>query len=150
MPGIRQLVDEFKAFALRGNVLDLAVAVIIGVAFGAVVNAFTDGILMAFVAAVFGEPNFDSITIHLGDGRILIGAFLTAVVNFVLVALALFAVIKVAARLMPTKPEPAHEAPVPSDEALLLTEIRDLLRVATAGSGGGGDPPPPPPTTHGP
>jgi large conductance mechanosensitive channel len=132
---IKGLVDEFKAFILRGNVLDLAVAVIIGVAFGAVVDAFTDGILMAFVAAIFGEPNFDNITIHMGDGRILIGAFLTALVNFLLIALALFLVIKAAARLIPRKPEPAEDAPVPSDEALLLTEIRDLLRVATSGTG---------------
>ncbi|HEX2041116.1 MAG TPA: large conductance mechanosensitive channel protein MscL [Acidimicrobiales bacterium] len=128
MAGVKGVVDEFKAFILRGNVLDLAVAVIIGVAFSAVVEAFTDGILMALIAAIFGEPNFDDITVHLGDGRILIGAFLTAVVNFVLIALALFLVIKAAARLMPRKPEPAEEAPVPSDEALLLTEIRDLLR----------------------
>ncbi|MDQ4096868.1 MAG: large conductance mechanosensitive channel protein MscL [Actinomycetota bacterium] len=138
---MKRLVDEFKAFILRGNVLDLAVAVIIGIAFGAVVDAFTDGILMAFVAAIFGEPNFDNITIHLGDGRILIGAFLTAVVNFLIIALALFLVIKAAARLMPRKPEPAEEAPVPSDEALLLTEIRDLLRVATTtGTGRRGSP----------
>ncbi len=134
MAGVKGVVDEFKAFILRGNVLDLAVAVIIGVAFGAVVEAFTDGILMALIAAIFGEPNFDDITVHLGDGRILIGAFLTALVNFVLIALALFLVIKAAARLMPRKPEPTEETPVPSDEALLLTEIRDLLRAGPGAS----------------
>ncbi len=134
---MKGLVAEFKAFILRGNVLDLAVAVIIGVAFGAVVDAFADGILMAFIAAVFGEPDFDRVTVHLGDGRIQIGTFLTALVNFLLIALGLFLVIKAAARLMPKKPEPAEEAPVPSDEALLLTEIRDLLRVATSGGTGG-------------
>jgi large conductance mechanosensitive channel len=135
VPSAKGLVGEFKAFILRGNVLDLAVAVIIGIAFGAVVKAFTDGILMAFVAAVFGEPNFDRVIVHLGDGRILIGTFLTALVNFLLIALVLFFVIKAAALLMTRKSEPAEEAPVPSDEALLLTEIRDLLRVATTGSG---------------
>ncbi len=141
--GARGLVAEFKAFILRGNVLDLAVAVIIGVAFGAVVDAFSKGILMALIAAIFGEPNFDSIAIHLGDGRIAIGTFLTSVVNFLLIALALFVVIKAAARLMPRKPEPADEAPVPSDEALLLTEIRDLLRAgASAGTGRRRTPPP--------
>ncbi|HEX2023230.1 MAG TPA: large conductance mechanosensitive channel protein MscL [Acidimicrobiales bacterium] len=134
-------MSEFKAFILRGNVLDLAVAVIIGVAFGAVVEAFTDGILMALVAAIVGEPNFDDVIVHLGDGRILIGAFLTAFVNFLLIALALFLVIKAAARLMPAKPEPADEAPVPSDEALLLTEIRDLLRASTSGTGRRRSPP---------
>jgi large conductance mechanosensitive channel len=139
--GVKGVMSEFKAFILRGNVLDLAVAVIIGVAFGAVVEAFTDGILMALVAAIVGEPNFDDVTVHLGDGRILIGAFLTAFVNFLLIALALFLVIKAAARLMPAKPEPADEAPVPSDEALLLTEIRDLLRVSTSGTGRRRSPP---------
>ncbi|HEV3364864.1 MAG TPA: large conductance mechanosensitive channel protein MscL [Acidimicrobiia bacterium] len=141
MAGVKGVMNEFKAFILRGNVLDLAVAVIIGVAFGAVVEAFTDGILMALVAAIVGEPNFDDITVHLGEGRILIGAFLTALVNFLLIALALFLVIKAAARLMPQKPEPADEAPVPSDEALLLTEIRDLLRVSTSGTGRRRSPP---------
>ncbi len=144
--GAGGLIAEFKAFILRGNVLDLAVAVIIGIAFGAVVDAFTDGILMAFIAAIFGEPNFDSIAIHLGDGRIAIGAFLTALVNFLLVALALFIVIKAAARLMPKKPEPAEDAPVPSDEALLLTEIRDLLRTSGTGGSTGGRRRTPPPT----
>ncbi len=133
MSGAKGLVDEFKAFILRGNVLDLAVAVIIGVAFGAVILAFTNGILMAFIAAIFGKPSFDDVIWHLSDGKILIGAFLTAVVNFLIIAVALFLVIKGAARLTPKKPEPADEAPVPSDEALLLTEIRDLLRAAGSG-----------------
>lgn len=141
MAGVKGVVNEFKAFILRGNVLDLAVAVIIGVAFGAVVDAFTDGILMALIAAIVGEPNFDDVTLNLGEGRILIGTFLTALVNFVLMALALFLVIKAAARLMPRKPEPADEAPIPSDEALLLTEIRDLLRTGTGGTGRRRSPP---------
>ncbi len=142
MAGVKGVVNEFKAFILRGNVLDLAVAVVIGVAFGAVVDAFTDGILMALIAAIVGEPNFDDVTLNLGEGRILIGTFLTALVNFLLIALALFLVIKAAARLMPRKPEPADEAPVPSDEALLLTEIRDLLRASASGTGRPRRPPP--------
>jgi large conductance mechanosensitive channel len=137
MARLTTVVDEFKAFILRGNVLDLAVAVIIGAAFSTVVSAFANGILMAIVAAIFGEPNFDSVTIHLGDGRILIGTFFTALVNFILVAAALFVAIKAASRLMPRKAQPEEEAPVPSDEALLLGEIRDLLRLATQGGRGG-------------
>lgn len=126
------LVAEFKAFILRGNVLDLAVAVVIGVAFGAVIEAFTDGVLMATVAAIVGEPNFDQVKFGLGDGEILIGTLVTAIVNFVVIAAALFLVIKAASRLMPKKDEPADDAPVPSDEALLLTEIRDLLRAGSS------------------
>lgn len=123
------VVAEFKAFILRGNVLDLAVAVVIGAAFGLVIDAFTNGVLMAFVAAIFGQPSFDAIEIHLGDGIIEVGALLTAVVNFLIVAAALFFVLKVATRLMARKrAEPAAEATSPTDEVLLLTEIRDLLR----------------------
>lgn len=127
MGKLRSTVDEFKAFVLRGNVLDLAVAVVLGTAFGAVVSAFTDGVLMAFVAAVVGEPNFDEVIWELGDGEILIGTFLTAVVSFLLVAAALFVVLRVAARVRPAQKEPVEEAPAPSDEVVLLTEIRDLL-----------------------
>ena len=133
MAKVTGVLNEFKAFVLRGNILDLAIAVVIGVAFGAVVTAFTEGILMATIAAIFGEPNFDAIKIHAGDGQILVGRFLTATVNFLLVAAVLFLVLKIVARAFPPKAEPAAEAPAPSDETLLLTEIRDLLRRAVRG-----------------
>jgi len=125
---VNAVLDDFKAFLFRGNLLDLAVAVILGVAFGAVVTAFTDGILMAFIAAVFGQPSFDSITIGLGDGALLIGVFLTALMSFVIVAGVLFLVLKAAERAQRAEVDPAAEAPVPTDEAILLAEIRDLLR----------------------
>ncbi len=128
MGKLKSLIDEFKAFILRGNILDLAVAVIIGLAFAAVVDAFTTGVLGAIIAAIFGEANFDDVTIHLGEGRILIGAFFTALVNFLIIAAALFLILKAVARAFPPKSEPAAEAPAPSDETILLTEIRDLLR----------------------
>ena len=121
------MLQEFKQFIFRGNLLDLAVAVVIGVAFGTVIDAFTDGIIMAFIAAIVGEPSFDSITIDLGDGQILVGTFLTAVVNFLIIAAALFVILKAAAAAQKPKAEPAADAPAPTDEALLLTEIRDLL-----------------------
>jgi large conductance mechanosensitive channel len=120
---MRNLLDEFKKFAMRGNVVDLAVAVIIGIAFGAVVSAFTDGVLMAFIAAIFGEPNFDSLTFDVGDGVILYGAFLTAVVNFLLIAFALFLIIRAIERVMPRRVEESGPS-----EVDLLIEIRDELR----------------------
>ncbi|HWH31816.1 MAG TPA: large conductance mechanosensitive channel protein MscL [Egibacteraceae bacterium] len=126
------MLGEFKQFVLRGNVLDLAVGVVLGVAFNAVVQAFTDGVLMAAVAALFGEPNFDAIVWGLGDGELRVGALLTALVNLLLVGLALFAVVKAvnALRDRADREESAEPAakPAPSDEAVLLTEIRDLLR----------------------
>jgi large conductance mechanosensitive channel len=128
------MIQEFKAFIMRGNIVDLAVAVILGVAFGAVVSAFTDGVLMAFIAAIVGEPNFDSITIEIGDGEILIGTFLTSVVNFLIIAFSLFMVLKGIEKASNVRgkaeTEAAEATPAPSDEAVLLTEIRDLLSSA--------------------
>jgi large conductance mechanosensitive channel len=124
------MIQEFKAFIMRGNIIDLAVAVILGAAFTLVVNSFTQGVLMAFVAAIFGEPNFDSITIEIGDGVILIGSFITAVVNFVIIAWILFLILKAlnaATAARGKGGEPIEDTPAPSDEAVLLTEIRDLL-----------------------
>src|SRR5689334_25394034 len=82
---VRQFLSDFRKFILRGNVLDLAVAVVVGTAFNAVVNSFARDIVLGFVAAIFGQPNFDEITIHLGDGRIGVGFFITSVVNFVII-----------------------------------------------------------------
>ena len=121
------MLQGLKDFIFRGNLIDLAVAFILGAAFNAVVSAFSDGIIMAFIAAVFGQPNFDSITIPVGDGEILVGSFLTALVNFLIVATALFLLVRAAAAAQRGRTEPAEEAPAPSDETVLLTEIRDLL-----------------------
>ncbi len=122
------MLKEFKEFVLRGNVMDLAVAVIIGAAFGAVVSTFANGILMNLIAAVFGQPNFDALTFTLGKGVIQYGLFLTAVVNFLIIAAAMFAVIKVANAAMnvrKNREEEAEEAVI--TELELLTEIRDAL-----------------------
>src|SRR5262245_18694593 len=120
---MKKLYEEFKAFVLRGNVLDLAVAVILGAAFAGVVKTFTDGILMPIIAAIFGKPSFDSLTFDIGDGVILYGTFLSAVVNFLIVAAALFLVLKAATKLM--RQQEAEAGPT---EVELLTEIRDALR----------------------
>ena len=91
---MHQLIKDFRAFVLRGNVLDLAVAVVIGVAFNAVVTSLVNDVIMQVVAAIFGEPNFDSLTFALGDGVIHYGRFLTALVNFLIVAATLFVVVR--------------------------------------------------------
>jgi large conductance mechanosensitive channel len=122
------LLDEFKKFIFRGNLLDLAIAFVLGVAFATVVTTFTDGVLMALIAAIVGEPSFDSITIDIGDGVIFIGSFITAVVNFLIVAAALFFVMKLAQAFMKPKVDDAPEVATPTDETVLLREIRDLLR----------------------
>ncbi len=97
------MVREFREFALKGNLLELAVAFILGVAFSAVVTSFIEDVLMNLIAAVVGKPDFSDLTLSLGDGVIRYGAFLTALVTFLLIAFVLFLVVKAAQRAMPEK-----------------------------------------------
>ncbi|MGH2723850.1 MAG: large conductance mechanosensitive channel protein MscL [Actinomycetota bacterium] len=94
------MLKEFKAFALRGNVLDLAVAVILGIAFGAVVASLVDDVLMNLIAAIFGQPDFSELTFTVNDSVIRYGSFINALVNFLLISLALFLVVRVVNRAM--------------------------------------------------
>ena len=89
-----KLWDEFKAFAFKGNMIDLAVAVVIGAAFTLVVNSLVKDILMQVIAAIVGKPDFSQLTFKLGDGVIFYGNFLTVLINFLIVAFALFIVVK--------------------------------------------------------
>lgn len=135
------MLKEFKAFLFRGNVVDLAVAVVIGAAFGAVVTAFVTGVVTP-VVGVLGGGDFSDyvITLTRDDGvpssQLLWGAVLTAILNFVLVAAAIFFVVVKPLNVIMTRrragDEPAEDTPAPSDEAVLLTEIRDLLRARPA------------------
>lgn len=133
------MLKEFKEFINRGNVVDLAVAVVLGAAFGLVINSFVNDILMQIIAGIFGRPNFDNISIHWGDltginpdngrelydgGVIYVGSFITAVINFLSVAAGVFLAVKAYNKLQ--KPKPEEEAG--PTEVDLLTEIRDSLR----------------------
>ncbi|MDC0748325.1 large conductance mechanosensitive channel protein MscL [Polyangium mundeleinium] len=123
------IVKEFKDFLSRGSVIDLAVAVVLGAAFNAVVTTFTNGILMNLIAAIFGKPNFDELSFRIGHGVIEYGKFLTAVVNFVIVGFALFLFVKAlnAAR----RPRPAAPAVPQETDHDLLAQIRDALVAKT-------------------
>ncbi|MGI8610162.1 MAG: large conductance mechanosensitive channel protein MscL [Candidatus Dormibacteria bacterium] len=104
------MVKEFKAFLLRGNVVDLAVAVVIGAAFGVVVSKFVADLVTPLIAAIVGKPDFSAISFSVNNSRFLIGDFINAVFSFVLVAAVIFfLVIKPMQRLMP-KPS-VEEAP---------------------------------------
>lgn len=94
------MFKEFREFALRGNALDLAIGVIIGAAFSSVVNSLVDDMLMQGIAAIADEPDFSGLTFGLGNGVIRYGSFLTAIVNFLIVAFALFVFVKAINRLM--------------------------------------------------
>ena len=125
------MLKEFKNFLFRGNLLDLAAAVVLGTAFAAVVKAFTEGIITPLIAAAGGQPSFADMKVDIGDSAILYGAFLDTVISFVIVAAVMFLILKAAVRaqkLRATTDEPDEDAPPPSDEAVLLAEIRDLLR----------------------
>lgn len=125
------MLKEFKNFLFRGNLLDLAVAVILGTAFGDVVKSLVADVLTPLIAAIGGEPDFSRLTIGVGDGRISYGNFLNFVFAFLVVALVMFLLLKAASRaqkLRATTDVAPEDAPPPSDEAVLLAEIRDLLR----------------------
>jgi large conductance mechanosensitive channel len=108
------MLKEFRAFALRGNVIELAVAVILGLAFNAVVQSFANDILMALVGGIFGQPNFAGLSVQIGDAVITYGAFINTVVNFLIIAFALFLIVKAMNRAMGVRgEEPAKNRPCP-------------------------------------
>jgi large conductance mechanosensitive channel len=107
------MLTEFKKFALRGNVVELAVAVILGLAFNAVVQSLVDDVLMNIIAAAVGKPDFSDLTFQIGDAVIRYGDFLTAVVIFILIAFALFLVVKALNRMMGAREEPPKMAECP-------------------------------------
>jgi large conductance mechanosensitive channel len=104
---MRRMFAEFKAFAFRGNLIDLAVAVILALAFNEVIQALTDGVLLQIIAALFGQPNFSELTFNLSDTPIYYGRFLTAMIEFFLVALALFFIVRAVNRLLHPRGAPA-------------------------------------------
>ena len=125
------MFKEFKNFLFRGNLLDLAAAVILGGAFGVVIASLVKDIITPLIAAVGGEPDFSSLVLNVGDGEVAYGNFLNAFLAFVIVAIVIFLVLKAASRaqkVRATTDLPDDDAPPPSDEAVLLAEIRDLLR----------------------
>jgi large conductance mechanosensitive channel len=97
------MLKDFKDFALRGNLLELAVAFVLGVAFAAVVTSFVDDIVMQLIAAIVGKPDFSDLTFSIGDGVIRYGSFLTALVTFLIIAWVLFLIVKAVQTAMPAK-----------------------------------------------
>jgi large conductance mechanosensitive channel len=144
------VIKEFKEFIAQGNAFELAVGIILGIAFGAVVSSLVDDVVMQLIGAIFGQPNFNAINIHWGDAlaadsksgsaildkyaglktaydhQIFIGALITKIINFLIVGLVLFFLVK-AINKMKRPQEVVVVASGPS-EIDLLTEIRDSLR----------------------
>jgi large conductance mechanosensitive channel len=135
------MLKEFKAFALRGNVIDLAIGVIIGVAFGAIVTSFVNDIVMPIIGLLVGGVDFSDLFINLGEGEyaslaaareagapvIAYGAFINTIINFLIIAFAIFITINQLSKMLSKPAAPAAPAPPTKSEAL-LEEIRDLLK----------------------
>ena len=134
------MVKEFREFLLRGNVVDLAVAVVIGAAFGAVVAAFATDFIGGIIGAIGGSPDFGQAGFEANDSKIIIGSTINALINFVIVAAAVyfFVVVPVNKLMERRKRGEEPEVAAPSEDIVLLQEIRDLLREQRGtGSAGG-------------
>lgn len=122
------MIKEFRDFIMRGNVLDLAVAVVIGAAFTGIVNSLVNDIFTPLLGIVMGGVDFTGLALTVGSAQVLYGNFIQAIINFLIIALAMFLLVKVANSVMRKKAESPAPPPIPSTEEKLLTEIRDLLK----------------------
>ena len=123
------LFEEFKTFIKRGNVIDLAVGVVIGGAFSTIVSSLVNDIIMPLIGIIIGGYDFTSLSIKVGDSVIKYGSFLQNIINFLIIAFCIFMVVKIMNKFLDKhKKEEKKEAPKKSDEVILLEEIRDLLK----------------------
>lgn len=119
------MFNEFKEFALKGNVMDMAIGIIIGAAFGKIVASFVADIVMPIVGTLMGGIDFTALSIDVGDAVIMYGTFIQTVVDFVIIAFVIFLMVK----QMNKMKKQEEEAPAtPPADVELLTEIRDLLK----------------------
>jgi large conductance mechanosensitive channel protein len=131
----KSFINEFKQFISRGNVIDLAVGVIIGGAFGKIVTSIVNDIIMPLIGALFGGQQFTSLSFKLNDVEIMYGLFIQNIIDFLIVALFVFIIIKLMNSLTHLKEEPKKDEekkketpPAKPDDIKLLEEIRDLLK----------------------
>ncbi len=122
-----KFINEFKKFISQGNVVDLAVGVIIGSAFGKIVTSVVNDILMPIIGAILGGHDFTGIKISFGSANIMIGNFIQNVVDFLVISLCIFIFVKIINRIL-SKKETVKKETKKSEEVLLLEEIRDLLK----------------------
>ena len=129
------MLQEFKAFAVKGNVVDMAVGIIVGVAFGKIVSSFVADVVMPPIGVALGGVNFSDLGYVLqaavGEAPAVViayGKFIQTVVDFTIIAFAVFVAVKVISSMNKKEEEAPAEPPKPSNEEVLLTEIRDLLK----------------------
>ena len=128
------MIKEFREFIMRGNVVDLAVAVVIGAAFGAVVTSLVDGFILPVIALIFGEQNFDDMAISINGTEFPYGLIVAALVNFLLIALAIFLFIVKPMNVLSAKLNKGKEEEEEDTELDVLNQIRDSLRAIESAS----------------
>lgn len=121
------MLKEFKQFALKGNVLDLAVALVMGVAFNAIVKSLVDFIVMPILGSFIGE-SFATLSTEINGVDVMYGAFIQAIIDFIIIAFTLFMVVKFINSMKKKEEEAPAAPPAPTKDQELLTEIRDLLK----------------------
>jgi large conductance mechanosensitive channel len=125
------MIKEFREFILRGNVVDLAVAVVIGAAFGALVTSLVANIFTPLIAAIVGKPDFSDLTFTINSSKFLYGSFINALISFLSIAAVIFFFVVKPLNLLLSRRKEADvtpEAEAPAEDVRLLAEIRDLLR----------------------
>lgn len=129
---MKSFIDEFKAFAMKGNVIDLAVAVVIGAAFGKIVSSLVANIITPLIGLLMGGVDFSGLAYTIGEAEVTYGVFIQSIIDFLIVALVIFMVVKginKAQGAFEEEKEAAPEKPAePSEEVKLLREIRDNVR----------------------
>lgn len=120
--------QDFKKFALKGNVMDLAIAVVIGAAFGKIVASLVADIITPLIGVLMGGINFTGLVIQVGSAEVMYGKFLQSVFDFLIVAFAIFMVIRLMMKFQRKKEEVVDEGPAIDSKEALLVEIRDLLK----------------------
>ena len=132
------MIKGFRDFLMRGNVVDLAVAVIIGTAFGAIVSAFADDFIGGLIGVIGGTPDFGRAGIEANGSKVIYGSTLTAIINFLIVAAVVYFVIVMPLNALKNRRKRGEEpGPAESTDVELLAEIRDLLRAQAATDGDG-------------
>ena len=125
---MKKFLEEVKAFAMRGNVMDLAVGVIVGGAFSSITTSLINDIIMPIVGVFVSEASFANLSVSVGGAVITYGNFIQAVLNFVILAFVVFCMVKAVNRVARKKEAAPPPPPAPSGEEKLLAEIRDLLK----------------------
>ncbi|MCR1902093.1 large-conductance mechanosensitive channel protein MscL [Ligilactobacillus apodemi] len=120
------MLKEFKEFISRGSVLDLAVGVIIGSAFTAIVNSLVKDLINPFIGLFLGKIDLSDLKFSVGGANFMVGSFINAIINFLIIAFVIFLIVKAFNKVLPKKEEEAADEPAPEVE--LLAEIRDLLK----------------------